>query len=126
MNENHDIKEAAIDFLHLVGKGRISDAYQKYIADNFSHHNSHFKGDRQSLRRAMEENHLQNPNKVLTIKHALRDGDLVAIHSHIKMSPEDKGTAVVHIFRFRDDRVVELWDLGEPVPAEAVNENGMF
>jgi predicted SnoaL-like aldol condensation-catalyzing enzyme len=126
MENSNDPKEAALDFMHLVVKGNIQDAYRKYIADDFLHHNAHFKGDRQSLMKAMEENHVQNPNKILSVKHALTDGDLVAIHSHIKMNPEDKGVAVVHIFRFKDSRIVELWDLGDPVPAESLNENGMF
>lgn len=36
------------------------------------------------------------------------------------------GAAVVHIFRFDDDRIVELWDIGQAVPEASVNENGMF
>jgi predicted SnoaL-like aldol condensation-catalyzing enzyme len=127
MENTIDPKEAAIDFLRLVASGEIQEAYRRYIADDFLHHNGHFKGDRQSLMKAMEDNHVQNPNKVLTVKHALREGDLVAIHSHIRKGPnDDLGAAVVHIFRFEDNRVVELWDLGEPVPADLVNENGMF
>ena len=126
-NPTQDFKKAAVDFLSLVAAGKIQEAYRKYIADDFLHHNGHFKGDRQSLMKAMEENHVQNPNKILTVKHALRDGDLVAIHSHIRMNAKDeRGVALVHIFRFENNRVVEAWDIGEPVPADLVNENGMF
>lgn len=57
---------------------------------------------------------------------ALEDGELVAIHSHVHMTPDDRGMALVHIFRFEADRIVELWDIGQPVPAETVNSNGMF
>jgi predicted SnoaL-like aldol condensation-catalyzing enzyme len=32
----------------------------------------------------------------------------------------------VHIFRFDGDRIAEPWDIGQPVPAESVNTNGMF
>jgi predicted SnoaL-like aldol condensation-catalyzing enzyme len=126
-NSIKDLKEAAIDFLRLVTAGEIKEAYTQYIADDFLHHNGHFKGDRQSLMKAMEENHVQKPDKIITIKHALREGDLVAIHSHIRMDTNDElGAAVVHIFRFKGNRVVEEWELGEPVPADLVNENGMF
>ena len=121
-----DLKKAAIDFLTLASSGKIHEAYSQYVDENFIQHNGHFKGDRQSLMQAMEENYVQNPNKVITVKHALSDGDLVAIHSHVKLDPQETGMALVHIFRFKGSRIVELWDLGEPVPAEAVNENGMF
>ena len=29
-------------------------------------------------------------------------------------------------FRFEDDRIAELWDLAQEVPAETPNTNGMF
>jgi len=82
-NPTQDLKEVAIDILFLVAAGKIQEAYRQYIADDFLHHNGHFKGDRQCLMKAMEENHVQNPDKIPTVKHALREGDLVVIHSHV-------------------------------------------
>src|SRR5918994_5970210 len=106
-------KEAAISFLTLVAAGRVRDAYAKHIADGFLHHNAYFPGDRQSLLTAMEDNARQNPNKRLDVLRALEDGDLVAVHSHVRQNPDDRGGVVVHIFRFEGDRVVELWDVGQ-------------
>jgi len=74
----------------------------------------------------MEENAAKNPNKVLDIQRALEDGDLVAVHSRIRQNPGELGAAVVHIFKFQGNRVVELWDMGQPVPEKSPNENGMF
>lgn len=50
----------------------------------------------------------------------------MALHGRVRLKFEDLGTALVHIFRFEDDRIVELWDLGQPVPEDSPNENGMF
>jgi predicted SnoaL-like aldol condensation-catalyzing enzyme len=75
---------------------------------------------------AMEENARQNPHKVLEVQRALEDGDLVAVHSHVRQSPDDRGGAVVHIFRFEKDRVVELWDVGQAIPESSPNAHGMF
>lgn len=115
-----------MDFLQLASSGKARKAFELYIADDFRHHNAYFKGDRQSLLEAMEENAVQNPNKIFTIHRALQDGDLVAVHSHVKQNAGDPGAAVVHIFRFKSNRVVELWDLGQAVEKDSVNENGMF
>jgi predicted SnoaL-like aldol condensation-catalyzing enzyme len=32
----------------------------------------------------------------------------------------------VHIFRFEQGRIVELWDLGQEVPESSPNQYGMF
>jgi predicted SnoaL-like aldol condensation-catalyzing enzyme len=119
-------KEAATSFMRLVASGKVREAYQSYVDPNFRHHNPFFQGDADSLRIAMEENAAKNPDKVFEVQHALEDGDLVAVHSRIRQSPDDRGAATVHIFRFQGDRIVELWDVGQPVPENSPNENGMF
>jgi predicted SnoaL-like aldol condensation-catalyzing enzyme len=119
-------KEMAISFLKMVANRDIRKAYELYIAPEFIHHNQFFKGDRQSLLLAMEEAGRVNPHKVLVVKQAFEDGDTVITHSHVKQNPDEAGGAVVHIFRFRNDRVVELWDLGQPIMLDSPNEHGMF
>ena len=74
----------------------------------------------------MEENARQNPDKRLDVLHALEDGDFVAVHSHVRQHPGDRGAVVVHLFRFEGDRIAELWDVGQPVPEQSVNAHGMF
>ena len=119
-------KEKAVSFLQLVASGKVEEAYQKYIDQGFRHHNAYFRGDADSLMIAMKENAAENPNKVVEVKHAIEEGEMVMVHSHIKQNPEALGAAVVHIFRFHDNRIVELWDLGQPIPESSPNENGMF
>jgi len=122
----NDYKQIAADFLLLASKGNSKEAFSKYVSKNFKHHNTYFKGDGESLMIAMEDNAMKNPNKSFDIKRSLQDGELVATHSHVRQKPGGPGAAVVHIFRFENDKIAELWDLGQPVPLETVNENGMF
>ena len=119
-------KEIAMAFLNLVVSGKIDEGYDLYVAEEFRHHNPYFKGDRQSLLNAMKGNAIANPDKIFEIKRALQDGNLVAVHSHVRQNPGDPGAAVVHIFRFFEDRIVELWDVGMPAPKDNINENGIF
>lgn len=74
----------------------------------------------------MIENHVQFPGKQLTVKNVIGDGDLVAVHSHIVLRPGDSGIAAFHPFRFHGDRIVEMWDCGQPVPEDSPNEDGAF
>jgi predicted SnoaL-like aldol condensation-catalyzing enzyme len=122
----HSLKDAAIEFLTLVASGNVSEAYERHIAAGFRHHNPYFHGDAASLKEGMQANATRNPNKVLEVQRALQDGDQVAVFSRVRQHPDDRGGAVVHIFRFQENRIAELWDIGQPVPDNSINENGMF
>lgn len=120
-------KDAALSFLRLIVAGKIREAYETYVDPGMRHHNAYFPGDAASLAQGMEESHALFPHKILDVKLVLEDGDLVAVCSHVRMTPEDRcGVALVHIFRFAGDRIVEMWDLGQAVPEDSPNENGMF
>ncbi|HWV70284.1 MAG TPA: nuclear transport factor 2 family protein [Pseudosphingobacterium sp.] len=119
-------KEIAQDFLKLASKGESREAFQRYVGNGFKHHNVFFKGDAQTLMTAMEENAKKSPDIRTEIHHVLEEGPMVAVHSHVRKSTDDLGAALMHIFRFDNKKIVELWDFGQPVPADTVNENGMF
>jgi predicted SnoaL-like aldol condensation-catalyzing enzyme len=125
---SHSPKDAAIEFLTLVATGKVREAYERHVAPGFRHHNPYFRGDAESLMLAMEENAIQNPDKILEVQMALQDGDRVAVFSRVRQRPDDRGGAVVHLFRFEGDRIAELWDVGQAAPedSESVNEHGMF
>lgn len=120
-------KEIAMDFLRLAASGQVKEAYDKYIAPDFRHHNPYYKGDRESLLKGMEESAAAKPQPpIFEIKHAIEDGDLVAVHSRYRADANDRGGAVVHICRFENDLIVELWDVFMFAPEESANENGLF
>ncbi len=119
-------KSVAVSFLQLAASGRAQEAYAKHVSPTFRHHNPYFAGDAQSLITAMDENARQNPDKRLDVLRALEEGDLVAVHSRVQHHAGDRGAALVHVFRFEGDRIAELWDIGQPVPRDSPNSNGMF
>ena len=120
-------KESAVTFLKMAGSGDVKAAYDKFIASNFIHHNQYFNGDLESLLKAMEEAHKKSPNKSVEVKHVYQDGNTVITHSQVlRREPSAAPVAVVHIFRFENNRVVELWDLGQEMLKDSPNENGAF
>ena len=119
-------KDAAVKFLQLVVAGQIDEAYRKYVDLRGKHHNPFFPAGFSALKKAMMENHVQFPSKQLTVKNVLGDDDLVAVHSHIVLRPGETGLAAVHLFRFHGDRIMEMWDCGQPLPADSPNEDGAF
>lgn len=122
----NNIKDNAIDFLQLTATGSVNEAYYLYVSEEFRHHNMHFKGDADSLKAAMQESAVHLPAKQLEIRFAIAEGDMVAVYSKVVISPGETGVALVHFFRFRDNKIVELWDMAQAAPDEIINENGMF
>lgn len=118
-------KEIAISFLQLASAGDVREAYDKYVHPGFIHHNVYFKGDRETLLKAMEENAHQFPEKTYETLRALADGDLVAVHGRVVLDPE-KVYSVIQIFRFEGDKIIEEWEASQEVLKDSPNENGIF
>lgn len=119
-------KEIATKFLELAASGEVDEAYEMYVHPDFFHHNVYFKGDRESLRLAMKEAHVQSPNKSYEAKRTIEEGDLVAVHGRVVLASNNQALNVVHIFRFEGDRIIEEWETGAEVPSDTQNENGAF
>ena len=85
-----------------------------------------FKSDRQSLLEAMDESASHEPNKALHVKQIIAEGDRVAVISEVIRADADVRFAVVHILKFREDMIAEMWDMGQEIPPDSPNELGMF
>ncbi len=119
-------KDLAVSFLQLASSGKARQAYLKYVHPQFRHHNPYFKGGRESLLAGMEESGVKFPNKVFEVVRALEDGDFVAVHGKVRLNPDMPEIALIHIFRFDGDLIIEDWEAAQEVPQESPNENGMF
>jgi predicted SnoaL-like aldol condensation-catalyzing enzyme len=119
-------KEIAKTFLRMVATGSVREAYESFVDKSFRHHNAYYPGDAESLRKGMEEAHAKFPQTAIEIQRAIEEGNLVAVHSKVKHEPAGRDIAVVHIFRFKNQRIVEFWDLGMEAPQESPNEHGLF
>lgn len=120
------LKEISKDFLTLCAFGNSREAFKLYVGKKFKHHNPYFKGDAASLMLAMEENAKENSNEIFEVKQIIQDGDLVALHSYIKQAENNLDIAVVHILKFENEKIIEMWDIINPFPENIINENGMF
>ncbi|MFC7300149.1 nuclear transport factor 2 family protein [Cognatiluteimonas weifangensis] len=118
--------DIATTFLRMCARGEVREAYDRYVAADFVHHNAWFPGDRESLLRAMEASAAAEPNKAFEVKQVVDGGDLVAVLSHLVRAGTGAEYAVVHIARFVDGRIAELWDLGQEIPKDSPNALGMF
>lgn len=117
-------KDSAIAFLNDASSGNVREAFRKYVHPEFIHHNIYFKGDRESLLAAMEENALQFPDKSYETILALEEKEYVAIHGKVVLTPKVYG--VIHLFRFEQDKIIESWEASQEELGNSPNENGLF
>jgi predicted SnoaL-like aldol condensation-catalyzing enzyme len=123
---NSSNKESAVAFLRLASSGKVRQAYENYIHPDFLHHNPFFKGDRASLLKGMEESAARFPDKTFEAIRVLADGELVAVHGKVQLSPDMPRIALIYIFRFEDDLIIEEWEASQEVPVDSPNQYGIF
>jgi predicted SnoaL-like aldol condensation-catalyzing enzyme len=119
-------KEAAVAFLEMTAAGQVEQAFERFAAPDFRHHNPHFAGDAASIKAGMLENAARFPDMVFEVQRAIADGPLVAVHSRARMQPGGPDIAIAHILRFEGGRIAEMWDIGQAQPDPMPNELGMF
>jgi predicted SnoaL-like aldol condensation-catalyzing enzyme len=119
-------KDIAKAFLRLAATGKVREAYERFVGAGFRHHNPYFRGDADSLRAGMEQAHARFPSTTIEIQRALEEGSLVAVYSRVKHEPAGRDIAVVHLFRFKASKIVELWDIAVEAPPDSPNVHGMF
>lgn len=117
-------KETAIKFLMACALQSPKTAFAQYTNPNFKHHNQYFKGDGESLMNAMIEADQSAPNKSFTVKQVFETDDRVALYSHVVK--EQMEIAVVHMLRFENGKISEMWDVGQIIEKGSPNENGLF
>jgi predicted SnoaL-like aldol condensation-catalyzing enzyme len=121
-------KQIAKSFWEKAFPGKQpADAASEYLGRTYTQHNPEVPDGPETFVAAMNGFHQQFPDFSGEVKRTIAEDDLVVLHSHVRMRPEDEhGTAVVDIFRIEDGKVVEHWDVLQPVPAESANANTMF
>ncbi len=68
----------------------------------------------------------EHPNSRARIVRSATADDLVYLHVHSTNGANDRGQAVMDIFRVKQGKIVEHWDVIQDVSAETANGNTMF
>jgi predicted SnoaL-like aldol condensation-catalyzing enzyme len=66
------------------------------------------------------------PEHRYEVKKVLAEGDMVVLHLHGMGGMNPYGEQVVDFFRVQDGKVVEHWDVIQPIPEKSDNPNGVF
>ena len=120
-------RELVTTFYRMVFEAhKVKEAFDLYAGPTYKQHNPRVPDGAAASIKFLSDRFETNPHATNKIIRTIADGDLVAVHVHSTMNPDDRGRAIVDIFRVESDKIVEHWDVIQPVPEETANSNGMF
>ncbi len=119
-------KKLVLEFQRVVLNGKDADAVPRYVGDTYTQHNPRVPDGPAALQGFVRQLRTNAPDAFSEVKRAVADGDLVVLHSHQKRNKDDRGTALIDIFRVENGKLVEHWDVMQPVPETSANPNTMF
>jgi len=105
---------------------KVADAFKAHVGATYKQHNPLVPDGIEPSVAFLSKRFETNSQAINEIKRVIADGDLVAVHVHSRLNDGDRGRAIVDIFRVENGKIVEHWDVIQPVPENAQNNNTMF
>ena len=121
-------KELVTAFYELaINQKKPTESADRYIGLPYTQHNPEVpKNGPDGFIQFIEGMFKKHPGLRVIIHKAVADGNVVALHVHLKRDESDPGIAVAEFFRVENGRIVEHWDVMQPVPEKTASGNAMF
>lgn len=114
-------KKLVLDFYDLAfNQHKPTEAALKFLSVDYKQHNPYVATGRQAFIDAFAG---ETDDKSFNIfKRTIAEGDLVVLHSHKKNDKDDRGVAGIDMFRIKDGKIIEHWDVNQKIPENAKND----
>jgi predicted SnoaL-like aldol condensation-catalyzing enzyme len=119
-------KKTVVAFYEAAINQKDFAAASQFIGPRYTQHNPNAADGPEGFKRFIEFLREKFPNAHSEIKKVFADGDYVILHVHAVREPGTRGNAIVDIFKLENGKIVEHWDVVQPIPEQAANSNGMF
>jgi predicted SnoaL-like aldol condensation-catalyzing enzyme len=103
-----------------------ADAALAHVGNRYVQHNPNAPDGPDGFRKFIGFLREKFPNSHSEIKRSFVDGDFVILHVHAVREPGTRGNAIVDIFKLENGKIVEHWDVVQPIPENPANNNTMF
>jgi len=119
-------KKLVSEFYEKAINQKDFEAAAKYFGNRYVQHNPNAPDGIEGFKTFLGFLREKFPQSKSEIKRAFADGDYVIIHVHAVRTPGERGSAIVDIFKLENGKIVEHWDVVQPIPEKAANNNTMF
>lgn len=104
---------------------QVRAAFEAYVAKDYIQHNPEIADGREAAVLALEPMFLK-PTFMTDVKRIIVDGDIAVVHLYARSAPEERGGSVMDMFRLKNGKIVEHWDVLQTVPEKSANPHPMF
>lgn len=119
-------KKTVVEFYEKGLNQKDFEAAAKYFGPRYVQHNPTAADGIEGFRKFIAFLREKFPDSRSEIKKVFADGDYVILHVHAVREKGTRGNAIVDIFKLENGKIVEHWDVNQPIPEKAANDNGMF
>jgi predicted SnoaL-like aldol condensation-catalyzing enzyme len=119
-------KKIVVESYHLALNKRDVDAAVTSLGATYTQHNPLVADGIDGWTAMVTYIKTTYPEGTVDIKRVLADGDFVVLHVHSIPTPGERGSAIAEFFRLDDGKIVEHWDVIQPIPENPANDNTMF
>ena len=124
------MREVANRFIEVFyNQNRLVDGFREWVHPDYIQHDPNSATGRDGTIEALDAHMKRSPGMSHDVKRVIYGEDgMIAVHYHFRRSPEERGSAVVDLFRIEDGWLAEHWDIIQPIPDPETfkNQNGMF
>jgi predicted SnoaL-like aldol condensation-catalyzing enzyme len=119
-------KKLVVEFYDKAINQKDFEAASRYFGNRYVQHNPNAPDGIEGFKTFLGFLREKFPQAKSEIKRVFAEGDYVILHVHAVRNPGERGSAIVDIFKLEDGKIVEHWDVVQPIPEKAAHNNGMF